>query len=107
PKDQHIYEHAHESGPVMTLPLILLAGLTLVVGFIVFKPVGDAIGLGAGFTTAVENALTAEPEEFSFDIFLAVISTAAVLVGLLIGWRLWSGSAEAGYELEAAHPTLF
>jgi len=91
----------------MTVPLILLAGLTLVTGFIVFKPVGEAIGLGAGFTTTIENVLSAEPPEFSFDFFIAVISTAAVVVGLLIGFRLWSGAAEPGYELEASHPALF
>ena len=30
PKDHHVHEHAHESGPVMSVPLILLAGLAIV-----------------------------------------------------------------------------
>ena len=33
PRDQHLYQHAHESPPVMTVPLLVLAGLSAVAGF--------------------------------------------------------------------------
>jgi NADH-quinone oxidoreductase subunit L len=34
PRDQHLYNHVHESGRVMTLPLWILAGLSIVAGVI-------------------------------------------------------------------------
>ena len=45
PKDQHVHEHAHESGPVMSVPLILLAILAVLAGFVVFDPIGEAARL--------------------------------------------------------------
>jgi len=33
PRDEHIYEHAHESPPTMTVPLVILAGLSVVAGW--------------------------------------------------------------------------
>ncbi|HLF70774.1 MAG TPA: NADH-quinone oxidoreductase subunit L, partial [Dehalococcoidia bacterium] len=67
PKDHHAYEHAHESPPVMAYPLIALAALAAVAGFVVFEPVGKAIGLGSGFLGAVENVLVADVHGFEFD----------------------------------------
>lgn len=34
PRDQHLYDHVHESGPIMTVPLWILAALSLVGGVI-------------------------------------------------------------------------
>jgi NADH-quinone oxidoreductase subunit L len=33
PRDEHIYAHAHESPPTMTVPLVILAGLSIVAGW--------------------------------------------------------------------------
>ncbi len=33
PRDEHVYEHAHESPPTMTIPLVILAGLSIVAGW--------------------------------------------------------------------------
>jgi len=38
PRDQHLYDHAHESPWQMTLPLILLAIMSVVAGFFGFPP---------------------------------------------------------------------
>ncbi|MCA1932619.1 MAG: NADH-quinone oxidoreductase subunit L, partial [Calditerrivibrio sp.] len=38
PRDHHLYDHAHESPWQMTLPLVLLAVLSVVVGFIFGYP---------------------------------------------------------------------
>ncbi|MEX1018543.1 MAG: NADH-quinone oxidoreductase subunit L [Litorilinea sp.] len=34
PRDQHLYDHAHESPPSMTVPLWILAGLSIVAGLL-------------------------------------------------------------------------
>ena len=38
PRDQHVYDHAHESPRVMTVPLVVLAVFAAVVGL---EPFGD------------------------------------------------------------------
>jgi NADH-quinone oxidoreductase subunit L len=42
PRDEHVYEHAHESPPTMTVPLIVLAVLSIVVAW--GWPMWDATG---------------------------------------------------------------
>ncbi len=37
PRDQHAYDHAHESPLVMTLPLIFLAALSIIAGLVQTK----------------------------------------------------------------------
>jgi NADH-quinone oxidoreductase subunit L len=34
PRDRHLYDHAHESPPTMTIPLWILAGLSIVAGIL-------------------------------------------------------------------------
>ncbi|HNO65992.1 MAG TPA: NADH-quinone oxidoreductase subunit L, partial [Tepidiformaceae bacterium] len=50
PMDEHVYEHTHESGFIMTGPLIFLGILAAVSGFIVFHGVGKALGFPGGIT---------------------------------------------------------
>ena len=107
PKDHHAYEHAHEMGPNMTGPVLLLAALALVAGFVVFEPVGEALGLGSGFLAAVEYVLEEHPHEFEFDWTLAIISTALVGAGLAGGLYAWRGEAEPAKAAAARYPFLY
>jgi NADH-quinone oxidoreductase subunit L len=94
PKDHHVYEHAHEQAPVMAWPLIALAALATVAGFVVLEGVGKAIGLGQGFLETVENVLVAEPHEFEFDVPMFIISTILAGGGVLVAWQyFWKGDA--------------
>jgi NADH-quinone oxidoreductase subunit L len=83
PRDPHVAEHAHESPPVMTVPLVLLALLAVFSGFIVFDQVGRALGFPGGIGQVV---YAHEPEVLNFRIWVAVGSTAAVLFGLWAAW---------------------
>jgi len=71
----------HESPPSMTIPLIILALLSVVAGWIVITRVGEAIGLPGGFGEFVFNAAEGE-EEFEFDVMLAASGTLAALAGI-------------------------
>ena len=59
--DEHVRAHIHESPPVMTVPLIILAVLAVIGGFVVFEGVGKALGFDSGWLGFV---YAHEPEEF-------------------------------------------
>ena len=69
------HEHPHESPPVMTMPLAILAVLSLAGGFLFKIPEF----LGTVFPTL-------EVEE---DIVLMAISTAAGLIGIALAWVMY------------------
>ena len=86
PKDQHVHDHAHESPPLMSWPLIILAFPTVVGGFVVFPFVGKALGFPGGFS---EFVFTGEPEKFKFHVDTAVTSTVLAGGGAVLGFYLW------------------
>ena len=107
PRDQHAYEHAHESPRVMSWPLVALASLAVVAGFVVFNGVGEAVGIGSGFLGTVENVLVAEAHAFHFDWALAVISTLLVGGGLAVGYRAWTGDRELAHQTALTFPFFY
>ena len=105
PKDAHAHEHAHESSPVMSWPLIGLAALAAVAGFLVFDPIGEAFGLESGFLGFVEG-IFGEPHDFGFNWPIAIVSTLLVGGGLFAGWQIWSGAAAPAKTAAARYPSL-
>jgi NADH-quinone oxidoreductase subunit L len=73
--------HPHESPATMTGPLIALAGATIFVGFLGFAP------LGAPFLDWVYFGAPETPE---FNPWVALISVTIALIGVFIGWRMYS-----------------
>jgi len=67
--------HAHESPPVMLVPLAILAALSLAGGFLFKVPAF----LGAVFP----------PLEVEEDVTLMVISTAAGVIGIALAWLMY------------------
>jgi NADH-quinone oxidoreductase subunit L len=104
PRDHHVYDHAHESPPVMTMPLIVLTALTLVSGFVVFSGVGEALGFDGGFGEFVyfEHA-----EEFHFDWVLGIGSTIAVIAGLAAVPYFWGGTGERAHAVAERFPWAY
>jgi len=107
PKDEHIHEHAHEQAPVMAWPLIALAVLAVLGGFVIFEGVGELLGLGAGFLETVENTFIEDPHEFEFEIVMAIISTVLAVGGVLAAMRIWSGDAAMAKEAGARYPFFY
>jgi len=103
PKDQHAYDHAHESPAVMTGPLLILAVLAVVSGFVVFEAVGEALGFHSGWLGFVYN-LAEGPEEFHIDWTITITSIVLVAAGLIGGWFFWSGEAEPARRAAAFSP---
>src|SRR3990170_3107906 len=90
PRDREAQAHAHDAEPVMTAPLLLLAALTLVAGFVAFDRVGEALGFPGGIGKFV---FLEEPEAFHFPWDVAALSTVAAVAGLAGGFYFWSGDA--------------
>ncbi len=101
PRDREAHEHAHDAGPAMTVPLLLLAALTLVAGFVVFDGVGEALGFPGGIG---EFVFLEGPEAFEFPWDVAVISTLAAVAGVAGGIYFWSGAAEPARRAAEAFP---
>ncbi|MCL4425037.1 MAG: NADH-quinone oxidoreductase subunit L, partial [Firmicutes bacterium] len=80
PRDHHKYEHAHESPPVMTVPLVILATLAAVSGLpgspFLHNAFGEFVKFGHGHE--------AEPSSF-----VMIIAISAALLGVLAGVAIY------------------
>lgn len=107
-RDRRSWEHAHDAEPVMTLPLILLAVLSVIGGFVVFDSVGEALGFPGGFG---EFVYFEEPEAFDFAWDVAILSTVMAVGGIAAGWYFWSNDAEparrAGETFRPVYQVLY
>jgi NADH-quinone oxidoreductase subunit L len=86
PKDHHAYDHAHESPPLMSAPLLILAALAVISGFVIFGSVGHSLGFAGGFSEVVYSH---EPHHFEPDWGFAAIALGASLAGVGIGLVYW------------------
>ncbi|HEX5479194.1 MAG TPA: NADH-quinone oxidoreductase subunit L [Dehalococcoidia bacterium] len=105
-KDEHVHEHAHESEPVMSWPLILLSVLAVVAGFVVFEGVGKALGFHSGWLGFIYN-LGEGPEKYATNWGLATASVVLVVLGLLFGMWMWRGEAEPSKQAGAFSPLTY
>ena len=104
PKDHHAYDHAHESGPAMAAPLVILAVLATVSGFFVFDQVGEALGFAGGIGALV---FLDHPHAFtSVDWSFAATATATAVAGIIIGWAYWHGDAARARAARGWAPDL-
>lgn len=94
PRDAHAYEHAHESPPVMWVPLVILAVFATLIGF------WNAPGInafykfvGAGGVYGVQGDLASEIKAVPvFDtqaLIFALVSLGVALSGIFVGWLLY------------------
>lgn len=81
--DPHVAHHIHESPSVMTVPLIILAGLALVGGFLGVPPEN---GWFHGFLHEVATPLGFEVHEVGWGILTALMTVAIAIA--LGGWGL-------------------
>jgi NADH-quinone oxidoreductase subunit L len=105
PRDHHVYEHTHESSFLMTGPLLFLAALAVVSGFVVFHEVGQWLGFPGGMP---EFVFLHEPHKFHIDWALAGGSIAISVVGIFTGaWLYWGGRLDLSTRLAEANPGLY
>jgi NADH:ubiquinone oxidoreductase subunit 5 (subunit L)/multisubunit Na+/H+ antiporter MnhA subunit len=98
PRDEHVYEHAHESPKVMYLPLVVLAFFAVVVGWQIpftdlslptlleqARPLGTGEG-GAGGQLLTELTMPAEHLSHEWDVHwrVSLIAFSVALTGFVI-----------------------
>jgi len=89
PRDQHVYEHAHESPAVMTIPLVLLAGGAVLAGFIGFPPEAGVIHSFLEPSVEIEGAVHHDPD-YGLLTALAGVSVGAGIAGILVGLAMYA-----------------
>jgi NADH-quinone oxidoreductase subunit L len=91
PRDHHLYEHAHESPPVMTVPLLLLAAGSVLAGLIGVPPEAGWIHSFLGPAVAAEHgAAEHHAPDYVVIAALAAASVAAGLVGIAVGHAMYA-----------------
>ena len=88
PRDEHVHDHAHESPKVMTLPLLLLAVLTLVIGPLAWHEIMLAPPTDVA-PAAVWGTLQTLAEEHANAGTVMWLAIAAGLGGLALGWLVF------------------
>jgi len=89
PREHHLYEHAHESPSVMTLPLIALAVGTVTLGVAIGWP-PDSGFIHTFLGPAVETPGAADHAvAVGTIVALALVSIAAGVLGILIGFAMY------------------
>ena len=81
--EPHVAKHIHESPPIMTRPLMILAALAVVGGFLGVPP---EHGWFHGFLHEVATPLGAEPHEVGMGTLLGLMIVAVAIA--LGGWAL-------------------
>jgi len=79
------HAHPHESPPTMAVPLIILGGATALVGFLGSPVLKFAFGKWVYFSEV-------EPEHFV--LWIALLGTAAALLGILGGYSMYATRKE-------------
>ncbi|MDJ0974021.1 MAG: NADH-quinone oxidoreductase subunit L [Planctomycetota bacterium] len=96
PRDQHIYDHAHEGGISMTLPLIVLGFLAVVSGWPFLgwnTKLLDPSSMGQ--VLAMPTILSYEQEHASNIVAVVMpLAIAAGLIGLFLGWLVFGKGAD-------------
>jgi len=104
--DPHV--HPHESPPVMTVPLMILAVLSTVGGFVGI-PLIQGWNVFHDFLNPV-IAHVAKPEvhyAMSFEITMMVVSMAVGLLGILLAYKMYVKQPELPGVVTAKIPALY
>ncbi len=89
PRDHHLYDHAHESPRVMTLPLVALAAGSAVLGIAIGFPPEQGF-IHSFLAPVVEAAgVTEHLPELATVVALAVVSVVAGVIGIAIGLSMY------------------
>jgi len=100
PRNRRAYEHAHDAPPAMSLPLVALAALTVVAGFVAFDAVGKALGFPGGIGEFV--FVGGEAETFTVNAGVMALSIVLAVGGVIGGLYIWRGSAQGRPARRAA-----
>jgi NADH-quinone oxidoreductase subunit L len=101
--------HPHESPKVMTIPLIILAVLSVIGGFIGLPHIVGTNYIGSFLDPvfASSKAILAEHHiSASTEIILILVSTAVALIGIIISFRIYGGEYKVKLEVNKLYKII-
>jgi NADH-quinone oxidoreductase subunit L len=101
--DHHVAEHAHESPAVMTVPMILLAILAVVGGYIGLP----RLSLLEGYLEPVFGAAEHAAEAGGLEWVLLAVSAVVALGGVALAYYLYVVNRKAPVAIGAFFPNLY
>jgi NADH-quinone oxidoreductase subunit L len=97
PTAHHGPSEPHESPPLMLIPLVALAVMAVLAGF---------VNTDHGMETMLTGWLPEETEhlvtESKFELWIAVVSTVAGLAGLFVAWAIYSARLVSSERIRSA-----
>jgi NADH-quinone oxidoreductase subunit L len=105
PRNRRAYEHAHDAPLAMSLPLVALAVLTVVGGFVAFDAVGMALGFPGGIGEFV--FVGGEAETFIVNGGVMALSIVLAVAGVIGGLYVWRGQALPARRIAEAFPWAY
>lgn len=125
--DEEVWHHAHESPPVMTVPMVVLAVLSVIGGYVGVPQVlgghnyfHDFLAPVFGEEVAVHHASlslvplawaggghAAAGGEAAVELFLMVLSVAMAFLGIYAAWKLYLQRPEIPHRLAERYPTAY
>ncbi len=105
PRNRRVQEHAHDGPPAMSLPLVALAVLTVVGGFVAFDAVGKVLGFPGGIGKFV--FVGGEPESFAVNAGVMALSIVLAVAGVIGGLYIWRGQALPARRAAEAFPWAY
>jgi NADH-quinone oxidoreductase subunit L len=108
PRDPHLYDTAHESAPVVLVPLGFLAAGSLLAG-LPFRDLFEGEGVAEFFrgslTFAEGNHILEAIEHVPWTISL--LPTIMMLIGMAVAWQFYVRDPRAPIELARQHEPLY
>ena len=89
PRDRHVYEHAHESPRVMTVPLLCLAAGAVLAGLALGWP-PEAGFIHRFLASSLPAEAAHEEPQLAAIAGLAAVSVVAGLIGIAIGYSVYA-----------------
>ncbi len=109
----HAAEHAHESSPFMTVPLVILSFFAITAGwanipkdFPVFGDLAKSLGIDFWFKNFLGKTLLEKPEALAFDIVPVATSISVALIGLVAGWWLYRHAYQTAQDRDPLEAPL-
>ena len=105
--DEH-HVHVHESPKNMTVPLMILAVLSLVGGWFAFPALWGGPNYFADFLAPIFGASEGAGGEaaHSLELTLSAVAVLAAAIGLIVAWRLYARDVKRGPSV-GLHRTLY
>jgi len=105
--DPHVAHHIHESPPVMTIPLMVLAALSAIGGFVGFPIIEGAHKFKEFLAPSIAPLHEAVHHSVAFEITMMIFSMAVAAAGIYTAYRMYIKEPELPDKVVAKYPVAY